>query len=537
MSTEVDASPASFEASYVHTVYSHIASDFSRTRHTRWPFVQDFLSALPAGSVVLDAGCGNGKYLGWRNVLTVERESTGWESGKGKAKASDSIVEERNIVTVGFDMSEGLLGIAAGKGNECVRGDCFDMSCWRRGSFDHAISIATIHHFATPARRLESVKQLILSVLPPFPSSSTSTTSHLATILIVVWALEQDPALAGAGSARKGKKGALPVDASLGGEESADGEQDVFVPWELQAPRVKKVRPPPPTKKTRGGPPVVSPDFSTPSAAPPTAESPTAHREVASLDLHHNNLTHPTILSALRPLLRTMSTAATSKLTLYNSPLSGWGNRVTWALEEVGAKYDYYHIDLQSKPSFYVSKVNPSGLVPVLQLGDSLEDSPKIPESGVITQYIAEAFPEAKLLTGDLVKDAHGRYFAERTVQTLWAGIIQVAVQKNVDYAPKWFADLVELDRHLARYPGKFLLGDELTLGDILAGPFFARPFAFAKAGLLTTAGAGEVLLNDPRFENLRAYNDLITSRPGFKVAFDESLIVEFWRKKLGFAK
>ncbi|KAI5476331.1 hypothetical protein MNV49_007844 [Pseudohyphozyma bogoriensis] len=89
-----------------------------------------------------------------------------------------------------------------------------------------------------------------------------------------------------------------------------------------------------------------------------------------------------------------------------------WGNRVSWALEELGAKYDVVHIDFANKPSYYFTKVNPAGLVPVLQIGPSLDDSTKIPESAVIAEYIAEVFPKAKLLTSDPLKNAHGRYFA-----------------------------------------------------------------------------------------------------------------------------
>ncbi|ORY69406.1 hypothetical protein BCR35DRAFT_294516 [Leucosporidium creatinivorum] len=282
------AASSSFEAEHVHVVYDQIALDFSRTRHTRWPFVSQFLASLPAGSVVLDAGCGNGKYLGCNSVLPCEqpggREGGAWpkadpatsassKKGKGKVDALNesptlaspdqipqttarAAEDEPRILPVGFDMSLGLLRIASSKGHETIRGDCFDMSMIRPAVFDHAISIATIHHFATPERRMQSIKQIILSVLSPRPSPSTPSTSAPPTsrILIVVWALEQDPALAGEGSARKrqgGKKGAIAVSsleatgASSPGDEQShlsdvkadDQEQDVFVPWELQAPR------------------------------------------------------------------------------------------------------------------------------------------------------------------------------------------------------------------------------------------------------------------------------------------------------------
>ncbi|BGP49772.1 tRNA methyltransferase, has a role in tRNA modification [Rhodotorula kratochvilovae] len=258
---------ASFESEHVHAVYDEIASDFSRTRHSRWPFVERFLHSLPPGGLVLDAGTGNGKYLGCRSALPwagSSSEALPRARAKGKARApeaqEDVPAEQRartDLLSVGFDMSAGLLGIASARGHEVVRGDCVDMSCWRRGAFNHAISIATIHHFATPARRVESVKQLILAVLPPSPPSSPSPFSSSssappappapAKLLIVVWSLEQDPSLSSRGgdrSARRttgGKKGAVPIPGERDGEA-----QDVFVPWERQEqmPRAEKVKAP-----------------------------------------------------------------------------------------------------------------------------------------------------------------------------------------------------------------------------------------------------------------------------------------------------
>lgn len=74
-----------YEDQHVHQVYEQIASHFSATRYKvglqaweqpislhlhdtnfvlqPWPVVEKFLLDLPAGSVGLDVGCGNGKYL------------------------------------------------------------------------------------------------------------------------------------------------------------------------------------------------------------------------------------------------------------------------------------------------------------------------------------------------------------------------------------------------------------------------------------------------------------------------------------------
>lgn len=44
-------------------VYENIANHFDHTRHSQWTGVKRFLLSLPPNSLLLDVGCGNGKYL------------------------------------------------------------------------------------------------------------------------------------------------------------------------------------------------------------------------------------------------------------------------------------------------------------------------------------------------------------------------------------------------------------------------------------------------------------------------------------------
>lgn len=286
------------------------------------------------GGLVLDAGTGNGKYLGCRSVLAWDGKAADSLprplKGKGRALEPDDAAhgdEHRSprsdLLPVGFDMSAGLLGIASAKGHEVVRGDCVDLSCWRRGAFVRPLVLSLSlpprrftltkprHTLAEPrhldrdhpplcdarspcrvrqgasAQHIPSLQssatstsarncrgprkppdarfppqQMILAVLHPSPPTSSSASSPSgplapaplpAQLLIVVWSVEQDPALAARGgdrSARRttgGKKGAVPVEAPLddapestaGPGSAVDGArgegQDVLVPWERQA--------------------------------------------------------------------------------------------------------------------------------------------------------------------------------------------------------------------------------------------------------------------------------------------------------------
>lgn len=69
--------------------------------------------------------------------------------------------------------------------------------------------------------------------------------------------------------------------------------------------------------------------------------------------------------------------------------------RALWALEEVGATYEYVEVDImggQGREPWFL-KINPGGKVPVLDDGGAI-----ITESAAICMHIAEKFPESRLL-------------------------------------------------------------------------------------------------------------------------------------------
>ncbi|XP_076233669.1 tRNA (carboxymethyluridine(34)-5-O)-methyltransferase ALKBH8 [Calliopsis andreniformis] len=139
------------EHSYVHEVYDQISNHFDETRHKQWPNVSKFLSSLSPGDILLDVGCGNGKYL---------------HDGK-------------NIFKVGCDRSQNLIKICHSKGFEVFLSDCLYLP-YKDESIDAAISIAVIHHLSTHERRKQAITELarILRIN--------------GKCLIYVWAKEQD---------------------------------------------------------------------------------------------------------------------------------------------------------------------------------------------------------------------------------------------------------------------------------------------------------------------------------------------------------
>ncbi|CDP01179.1 unnamed protein product [Coffea canephora] len=149
-SSVVQSTPE-IEKKYVHRVYDAIAPHFSSTRFAKWPKVSAFLNSLAAGSLVLDAGCGNGKYLGLNP----------------------------NCYFIGCDISAPLIKICADRGHEVLVADAVNLP-YRTGYGDAAISIAVLHHLSTERRRRKAVDELIRVV------------KKGGFVLITVWAREQE---------------------------------------------------------------------------------------------------------------------------------------------------------------------------------------------------------------------------------------------------------------------------------------------------------------------------------------------------------
>jgi alkylated DNA repair protein alkB family protein 8 len=59
------------ETKYVKESYNQIAKDFDRTRYNHWGSVKRFINSLPSNSLILDAGCGNGKNMLFENMQFI----------------------------------------------------------------------------------------------------------------------------------------------------------------------------------------------------------------------------------------------------------------------------------------------------------------------------------------------------------------------------------------------------------------------------------------------------------------------------------
>ncbi|KAH0444561.1 tRNA (uracil-5-)-methyltransferase trm9 [Colletotrichum camelliae] len=222
----------SYESRHVHTVYEAIAPHFSSTRYKPWPLVSSFLLSLAPGSVGLDAGCGNGKYIGVNpslyiiasdrsaNLVSLARDyqppfynenapNKGKKKKKGGSKKSTTTTAAAAPAETAPPPPPAAAGAAAAAPkNQVLVADSLALP-YRTSAFDFAISIAVIHHMSTRERRRAAVAALLSSVRPGGGGQQGG-----GKVLVMVWALEQ-------GNSRRGW--------------DAGADQDQLVSWVTKA--------------------------------------------------------------------------------------------------------------------------------------------------------------------------------------------------------------------------------------------------------------------------------------------------------------
>jgi glutathione S-transferase len=163
--------------------------------------------------------------------------------------------------------------------------------------------------------------------------------------------------------------------------------------------------------------------------------------------------------------------------------------RALWALEEVGATYEYVEVDVmhgQGREPWFL-KINPAGKVPVLD-----DDGTIITESAAVCMHLAEKYPESRLLPAPGTVERTQCYkWTSYILTELEAPLWNIAkhrfglpkerrVPAVVDTATWEFEVAVKiLAAELGDRP--YLVGDSFTIVDILA----AHTLLWAKSARL----------------------------------------------------
>jgi maleylpyruvate isomerase len=189
--------------------------------------------------------------------------------------------------------------------------------------------------------------------------------------------------------------------------------------------------------------------------------------------------------------------------------------RIALNLKGLGAEHLPHHLRKgeQRDPSYLA--INPQGLVPTLQDGDTI-----ITQSLAIIEWLEETYPRPPLLLGDPLRRAHVRAFAQvlacdtHPVQNLkvLARLRELGLPE--EQVTGWAAwanreGLSACEALIANEPGPFCFGDVPTIADLCLVPQLANARRFG----VDVAAFPRLLKAEAAAKNLKAFADAAPER------------------------
>ncbi|EIN08993.1 hypothetical protein PUNSTDRAFT_102532 [Punctularia strigosozonata HHB-11173 SS5] len=231
------------------------------------------------------------------------------------------------------------------------------------------------------------------------------------------------------------------------------------------------------------------------------------------------------------------------QITLYTAKICPYAHRTELALEEAGAEYEKYQIDLQNKPEWYAPLINPASKVPAITYGGPKVDpatpspeSAKIAESLVLVEFFADLFPESTILPKDPLSRARARFFVEVVSSKLIPRYYAFGM-RGESYEP--LLQAFEEVQRLLPNDAKYAVGDDFTLADIALLPFIARMWIMFENDIGGfPPGEGRKFINtlqtDPKYARINQYIADVTARPSFLKTFDKAYVTSAFATRFG---
>ncbi|KAI0259699.1 hypothetical protein BC834DRAFT_904559 [Gloeopeniophorella convolvens] len=227
---------------------------------------------------------------------------------------------------------------------------------------------------------------------------------------------------------------------------------------------------------------------------------------------------------------------ATPDIIFYTAKVCPFAQRVELAFQEAGADIGRYQIDLQNKPEWYASRVNPASKVPAVVYGSPKADpehptpeSAKIAESLVLLEFVADLYPQSGLLPADPVARARVRFFIDAVSSRLFPAFLALFIRGETSGADAFVAALADVQALLPETG--FAAGPGFTIADAALVPFLARWELQLRNDVGKFAeGTGprvyEEVFKSEKFARLQRYFADVTSRQSFKNSFDAEYLL-----------
>ncbi|KAK9377232.1 thioredoxin-like protein [Lipomyces chichibuensis] len=212
---------------------------------------------------------------------------------------------------------------------------------------------------------------------------------------------------------------------------------------------------------------------------------------------------------------------------LYGCVICPWAARTWIVLTQANVEFEYIEIDLKNKPEWFLKEVNPGGKVPTLKYGDDI-----IIESAITTEFVADLFPEAKLILDDPFLRAQGRLMADRFMEYVVPVYRELYFSGNFDAVGNVFGAIDKFLPYLKDAKPFFGGSDHMTLAEIMIAPFLSRLYMILESEFVS-GKILETLTSDPKYEYFNTWAQNILATPGLKGTFDKTPNLNWVKERL----
>lgn len=229
------------------------------------------------------------------------------------------------------------------------------------------------------------------------------------------------------------------------------------------------------------------------------------------------------------------------KITLYTNHGCPYAHRAHITLAELNLPYSEVIIDLNTpRPQWYLD-LNPRGLVPTIAYSvPGLLDDEVITESGIVAQFLADAFPgpflpASKESPTSALERARINFFVDAWTNKVQNNLFPLFMASGAD-AKSEIASKVsaavekEIEPLLANAAPFFNGSQEFTFAEAIVAPFVTRLYAASEDGELAPKSLAEAFDKLPNFAK---WAKAVRQRPSVTAVYDEKAVVEATKVRL----